>query len=297
MLIAVLITGPAAAKEFQTLLYTLDLWHSGADVFINTDDATATLLEKLRGTTRAQLHIWNGMNAYTGLTRSDMEAMAGETYATRFHDYTMEKCVSIERAFAAKPVEARQEGVWFLDVDITLLAPLPTELVVGKPDAVLGVSPHLIRPVDEARFGRYNAGFLWFRDTTPIDVWRHATYSSHFFEQASIEAMVHSVGPAGVVEFPAQDNFGWWRYLQSVDAPTIHEARLGFFRSPTSCGLTYGGVTLRSIHTHWAEGGGSLSCGTFNTWIRGALERVAKSHGPAKALLGHLRKSAIRHHI
>lgn len=288
MLIAVLITGPAAAKEFQTLLFTLDLWHPGADVFINTDDATAVLLEGLRGTTRAQLHVWCGMNAYKGLSRSDMEAMAGETYATRFHDYTMEKRVPIEQAFSAKSEEAWRDGVWFLDVDITLLAPLPTELVVGKPDVVLGVSPHLIRPTDEARFGRYNAGFMWFRDTTPIGVWRRATYSSHFFEQASIEAMVRSVGAAGVVEFPAQDNFGWWRYLQSVDAPPVHEARLGFFRSPASCGLTYGGVALRSVHTHWAEAGGS--CATFNAWIRRALERVAKAHGPAKALLGHLRR-------
>lgn len=289
MLVAVIITGAQAAKEFQTLLYTLDLWHPGADVFVNTDDPTATLLASAQKT-KARLHIQKGLNAYTGLSRSDMEAMSGHVYATRFHDYTMEKAVAIEAAFAAKPEEAAREGVWFLDVDITLLASLPTAFVRENPQACLGVSPHMIRPADEARFGHYNAGFMWFRDPSILAVWRRATHTSRFFEQASIEDMVehvrNTVGDTGIVTFPAQDNFGWWRYLQSPDAPPVHEGRLSFFRSPTSCGLTYGGQTLRSVHTHWSE------TSPFNTWIRGALERVAKAHGPAKVLLAHLKAQA-----
>jgi hypothetical protein len=85
-------------------------------------------------------------------------------------------------------------------------------------------------------------------------------------------------------EFPMQDNFGWWRHLQSADAPPVIEARLGYNRRFPCVGLTYDGAVLRSVHTHWDE------ASPFNIWMRGRLEFLARSHPPAKILVQHLQR-------
>jgi hypothetical protein len=271
-LIATIATGVKSVTELQLLLHTLEQWEPSAEVFVFTDTPTARIINAVKSRIRYTVRV--GLDAYSGLTRKDMEARSGTKYATLWHEFMMEKATIMEWVFSIRP-EAKETGVWFLDADICLLAPLPT-IPTGSHVAL---SPHYIRPVDEGRYGRFNGGFLWMRDEALLDVWRKATYESRFYEQAALEAVGNAVITEERVEFPIQDNFGWWRYLQSSDAPPVIQGRFGYNRASVGCGLTYEGHVLRSLHTHWDEKS------EFNAWIRGKLEFVGKAHSPAKSLV------------
>lgn len=270
-LIATLVTGSQALQEFQLLLHTLEQWEPTAQVFVLTDTPTCDLIAAVK--TRIRLETRVGLDDYVGLTYKDMEAMDGRKYATRFHDFAIEKATALEWVFEARDA-AVKEGVWFLETSICLLAPLPAC------SGAMALSPHSIRAVDEAKFGRYNAGMLWVRDKSLLNVWRKAMYSSRFFEQAALEAMA-SVA-ADLMELPIQNNYGVWNYLQSADPPPIMAACLGYNRTLVGCGLTYDGQVLRSLQTHWND------ANDFNEWMRGRLEFVARGHPPAKTLVQHI---------
>jgi hypothetical protein len=273
MIVTTLVTGQEAFRDVQTLLFTLGQYHKDVEVYVYTDSPGVDQLKTLK--TSFPLHVFATLDKYTGLTRKDMEAMSGTTYSTMFHDFTMEKATLMAHALRDHP-----EGVWFLDADICLFSALP---VIPEP-VTLALSPHMIRPGDESRFGRYNAGMIWLRDPALLDVWRGATHGSRFFEQASLEEVAKVVNPEQFYELPIQQNFGWWRLIQSADPPPVIQKRMGYKRVPSCVGLTYEGEVLASIHTHWHE------TSLFNQWIRGALEVVGRSHSPAKQFLAHLKK-------
>jgi hypothetical protein len=278
--LAAIVTGSKALTEFQLLLHTLEQWVPAAEVFVFTDTPTYKLISSLKSRIRFQTRVT--LDEYAGLTRKDMEARDGRRYATLFHDYTMEKAAAMQWVFEERSAAATQ-GVWFLDADICLLAPLPT-VPTGTS---LGLSPHYIRVADEARYGHYNAGMIWVRDSKLLDVWKRMAHGSRFYEQAALEEVAkvaEAEAEGAVYEFPIQDNFGWWRYLQSADAPPVIQERLGYNRRLPCCGLTYEGAVLRSIHTHWDE------VSEFNEWMRSRLEFLARSHPPAKQLVQLLQR-------
>lgn len=271
-LIATIATGKRSAKEVTLLVRTLELFQKDAELFILTDSETQPLLP-----TSSLIHIRlrSSLDAYSGKSRSDMEALSGRKYSSLFTDFTMEKATVLDWIFAEQPEKAQQSGVWFLDADIALFAPLP----VYQAPLTLSLSPHYIRAADERRFGHFNAGMIWLRDTKHLDIWRKATHSSRFFEQASLESVWSSCPEEERQEMPTQMNLGWWRHGQSAEAPSTIEKKLGFQRSSGCMGLKYDGGILQSIHTHWSESS------AFNTWIKGALLKVQKSHEPAKKFL------------
>jgi hypothetical protein len=271
-LIATQVLGAQAYKEFQLLLYTLEQWCPAAEVFVLTDTPTSLLIKSLKTRIRYSVHV--GLDAYSGLSRADMQARSGSKYATLWHECMMEKVTILEHIFSLRP-DAKETGVWFLNTDVCLLAPLPV-LPTG---ARIALSPHSIRAADEARIGRYNAGFFWIRDVGLLDVWRRATYGSRYYEQAALEAVGAGVSSGDLHELPVQNNFGVWRYMLSADAPPVIQGRLGYNRTLPGCGLTYEGEPLRSLQTNWG------STNAFTDWIRGRLEFVGKAHAPAKAFV------------
>lgn len=283
-IIATLVTGAEAFADFQTLLFTLRQWHTGAEVFVATDSPTAARIIGILDSKHIRVHLRVTLDAYVGKTRADMEATSGRRFTTLFHDYTAEKIKLMRDVLSTTQTT---HGVWFLDADICLMSALP-----NIPDtATVALSPHYIRAADEARYGRYNAGFLWIRSTEPLDVWNAAMTGSRFFEQAALEVVAAKAEPGTLFEIAIQNNFGWWRLFQSADAPPVIESRLAFFRAADSVGLRYAGETLRSIHTHWTDKRETPgSAGLFNKWILARLEFLARSHKPAKALLTHLKK-------
>ena len=252
----------------------MEQWEPAAEVFVLTDTPTHRLLSALKS--RIRVHYRVGLDAYEGFTRKDMEARDGGRYSTMFHDFSMEKANAIQCVFEERPLPLAR-GVWCLDTDICLLAPLPTIPTTKS----IAFSPHLIRKVDEERVGTYNVGMIWMRDARFLNIWRKAVYSSRFYEQAALEDVAKAAG-TDLYELPIQDNFGWWRYLQSADPPPVLEERFGYNRRLPSAGLTYEGSVLRSIHTHWDD------ASPFNIWMRGRLEFLARSHPPAKQLVQHL---------
>ncbi len=245
--VATLVTEPAL-EDFEILLFTLALWNSPKPprIYVLTDSASKVRVEaaiaKHYSGTDATIKV--GLDNYTGLKRAEMERRPGETYATLFGDFTAEKTVLMDWALSAEP-----HGVLFCDADICHLAPLPP-----LPDsAVLALSPHLIRPGDEAKYGTYNAGYLWVQDTALIARWRTLCATSRFFEQACLEDLATSVPADCLYEFPIHVNYGWWRMWQGRLPATEQQKAWGFHRGTDSAGITINGVPLQSIHTHWRE--------------------------------------------
>jgi hypothetical protein len=263
--VATLVTEPAL-EDFEILLYTLSLWNEPKPrLYVMTDTATKirviSAVAKLY--TGAQVNLKTSLDKYTGLKRAEMERRPGETYATLFGDFTAEKTVLMDWA-----LELESEGVLFCDADICHLAPLPQ-----LPDSCsLALSQHMIRPGDEARYGKYNAGYLWIQRKETVARWRTLCATSRFFEQACLEDL--ATPEESLYEFPLQVNYGWWRMWQGTKSPADLQKAWAFFRSADSAGLTVEGQTLQSIHTHWREKADPATR-AFNEWVLEKLRKLA----------------------
>lgn len=276
MIVVTIAMGQQALKDVRLLLWGLEKWHSVPPrVFLYTDDGTAKQIPAYKG----KLHVSSALNSYAGLNRQQMEKLSGSTYKTKWTDFMCEKINAIRWAF--READPGSEGVWFLDADICLLAPLPTIPSLTE----VALAPHLIRPGDEAKYGKYNGGFLWIREPRLLDVWAEATHTSRFFEQAALESVASSA--KGLYEFPIQTNFGWWRLFQSVSSPQQVSAGFGFLRNSDSVGLVYQGKPLASIHTHFFDTADPYTQ-EFNRMILGLVEKLGK-HPPAQEFLRMVR--------
>jgi hypothetical protein len=268
--IALLVTGAEALADFVIFVKTLEVWHPDATLYVLTDSVTNLGGIRFKGT----IHTRVALDGYRGLNRKAMEGMPGRIYDTLFKDYTYEKAGVIEWAFEMTPELAGSgKGLWFMDSDITHLAPLPTL----PEDSVIALSPHYIRESDCRLYGRYNAGYFWLRDTSLIGAWRSAGFTSRFFEQAALEDVAVGAG-SGLYEFPIQVNFGWWRMFQGLIPPAEVQSKFSFNRADVSVGLRYNGAVVQSIHTHWFDNSSSAT-GVFNGWINEYTRKFA-SHKP-----------------
>jgi hypothetical protein len=267
--IGVVVTGKDALKDFQIFLKTLEVWHPEAQVYVFTDSVTDLSNVKF-SSSKGSLHIRYAMDAYCGKSRHEMEASSGKYYKSLFTDYTYEKVNVLQWIFDTVDTP---DGVWFMDSDITLLAPLPTI----PSSASLALSPHYIRLTDERMFGKYNAGFMWFRDKRYLKEWKDAGHTTRFYEQAPLEIIAGSAEDE-LYEFPIQVNFGWWRMFQSALPPPEIQSKFSIFRSEQGIGLRYDGKPLQSIHTHWFQKDTS-STTAFNIWIMNYLKPFEK-HKP-----------------
>jgi hypothetical protein len=276
-MIVTLATG-GALKDLQVLLTTIETWYgtSCPSVYLYTDDETASKLPFYKG----KLYVKKALNDYTGLNRKQMERIQGKTYKTKWTDFMCEKINALRWAF--QETDPGPEGVWFLDADICLFGKLPT-VPVG---CDLALAPHYIRPGDEAKYGRYNGGFLWMQDPRFLDIWSEATHTSRFFEQAALEAL--ALAAKSLYEFPIQNNFGWWRLYQSVAPAEAMVKQFGFNRRSEGIGLTYAGDPLLSVHTHFYEKDDPFTK-EFNSFLLGLLEKLGK-HKPAQDFLRLVRR-------
>jgi len=270
--IGLIVTGEEALAEFRIFCKTLEVWHPDAHLYVFTDSATPVASVPFRGT----VHVKIALDAYKGLTRSDMEARRGILYDSLFKDYTYEKANVLDWMWESDAL-VKDQGAWFLDADICHLAPLP-QLPEGK---TLALSPHGIRIGDESRFGKYNAGFLWIKDRTLLEAWRSFGFTSRFFEQAALEDLV-TLPTVKLHEFGPQVNFGWWRMYQNALPPGDIQGRFSIHRPDTSIGIRYLGAPLQSVHTHWRET--ASVTGAFNDWFRTYLRRFA-AHSPIARFL------------
>ena len=262
--IATIATGPQAVEDLRILLGSLQLFVDPLPTLhIATDDETFPKLSELpyKGTRQ----FYTLMNKYQGMRRKEMEAKG------LFHAFTAEKLRIIDLAFTES-----KTGVWFFDADICFLGPLPTL----PPTATVALSPHYIRKSDTDLYGVYNAGFLWLKDPSWLAIWKTALPTSRFFEQAALEEVANAA-KEGLYRFPLQDNFGWWRMFQSPTPPLRQMELFGINRT-IGAGITFEGLPLGSIHTHFTERVGATE--EFNLFIGKRLGTLEKYHVPAHKL-------------
>lgn len=269
-LVGYIATGSAAIAECAIAIRTLEHWNPDAHVFLFTDSNTDVGVIKFKGQLTVKK---DAMDAFSGLTRSDMESMPGKIYSSLFTDYCFQKANLLE--WMASEVPNHPEGYWYVDSDITMLAPLPS-----IPDgANAALSPHYIRKADEMRYGTYNSGLVWIKEIALLNAWRGAGHSTSFYEQKALEELAQAAG-SELFTFPPHVNFGWWRMFQSPEQPPEIQARFSIFRADKSTGIRYSGAPLQSVHTHWHDT--TSATGAFNAWF-GAFTKKFESHAPIRA--------------
>lgn len=281
-IITSIVTGESALLELKLQLFTMELWHTDSlpTYYIFTDDETEILIKQIKY--GGVIHTNCKLNAYNGLKRSFMENRKGIRFPTLWSDLMAEKINCIRWAFESEGKSC--PGVFFMDSDITLLAPMP-EIPEGTDVAL---SPHYIKKADTNRFGYYNGGFGWLSRPELCTVWDDATMTSRFFEQAALEEVAKKAKK--LYEFPIQVNFGWWRMYQADDISYGDmQKRFGYHRQSGISGLTFDKLPLYSIHTHFSKVKDPYN-NMFNRFI---LEKllILKSHPPANELYQYIQKT------
>jgi hypothetical protein len=275
-IVATLATSNALA-DLRVFLKTIVLWNEPPTIYLYTDSTVAAAIPSFDY--KGRLIHKNVLDSYTGLTRAEMERLPGPVGgASLFFDLTLEKLNLLQWVF-----DSGEAATFFFDSDICFLGPLPT-----IPDGTaVALSPHLIRPGDEARFGEYNAGFLWMTPAA-IPAWRAACSTSRFFEQAALECF--NAPEWNLYRFPIQHNYGWWRLWQGRENPATLLASWKIHRNPAHAGIVVDGQPLCSVHTHWGDRDPATA--NFNRIVLEMLGKMRSSHPPAKRLLALLASSA-----
>jgi hypothetical protein len=264
--IGLIVTGEDCLKELQIFAKTLEQWHPDATLYVATDNETDIKKVKFKGTIR----IKQSLNNYVGKRRYAMESLPGKRYDTMFKDFMYEKTEVIEWMLES------EDGAWFMDADINILAPLPQI----PESATLALSPHYIKTSETDIHGYYNAGFIWMKNKKYLEAWRIAGHESRFFEQSALEDIAILAKQVNeLYEFPVQVNFGWWRMFQSSFPSSTIQSKFTIFRNEKSVGLRYDGKALQSIHTHWKTE--EKQTQNFNEWFKNLLTKF-KNHPPIK---------------
>jgi hypothetical protein len=263
--IATLATTPAIA-DLYLFLKSLAVWnHPAPRVVLMCSEAVKQSIQdsQAKNPYPGDIVYLVTLNEYEGLNRAKMERLPSRKgLSNLFHDFTEEKCALLDFAFQ-DVADTNANGVLFCDADIFWLGPLPLPFIPeGK---TLALSPHMIRKADEAKYGEYNAGFLWTNDPQMPSAWREACKTSRFFEQAALEDLADATPSKQFYRFPVQVNYGWWRMFQADKRP--EEQIMAWVATPS--GITVEGKPLVCIHTHWkAEDPVSLM---FNNYVRRLL--------------------------
>ncbi|HZZ73502.1 MAG TPA: hypothetical protein VFE24_14715 [Pirellulales bacterium] len=121
------------------------------------------------------------------------------------------------------------------------------------------LSRHMILESDEAKYGKYNAGYLAASSRRFPAWWREKTKTSKFYEQACLDDAGQDFR---VQEITMHHNFGWWRLNQCdpkrkwwrIDLPhkPQRRERLEKFRVEADR-ILFDEQPLVSIHTHFLD--------------------------------------------
>ena len=278
-----LIATLATNQSFQDLLIflkSLSIWYTPEDlphVYIFSDSAVMAKIVEQK--VYPHVTINNCLDRYSFLTRASMESIRVNSGKTLWYEFQVEKMNLLNWVFLKNP-EASTEGVFYLDSDICFFGKLPS-----IPDtALVAVSPHFIAERDEARFGKYNGGFLWVRSVRAVNAWAAACPFSRFHEQAALECFDSPQWEDTVYKFPVQNNYGWWRLWQGRKDPATLKKAWTFFRNAEHSGILVDGLPLLSVHTHFVEPADAF-VSSFNEFVIHFLKILGKSHPKANMLL------------
>lgn len=217
------------------------------------------------------IHYQQKLEPYISLNRETMEQMPSQQGLSNFfHDFTIEKCGLMKWALESLSVSEKEQGVLFCDADICWMGPL-VKIPKGK---TLALSPHGIRKRDEAKFGEFNAGFLWTNQLTMPDEWLEASKRSRFFEQAALEELADLTLDKHLYRFDETVNYGWWRMFQS-EADYIQKQNQWSLHPHSPSGICINGKPLVCIHTHFHTN--DFVTKTFNTFVKQFLIQARRT--------------------
>lgn len=278
-LIATLATNQSL-QDLLIFLKSLSIWYTPENlphVYIFCDSFVMSKIVEQK--VYPNFTINNCLDRYSFLTRASMEGIRVNSGKTLWYEFQVEKMNLLNWVFLKNP-EASVEGVFYLDSDICFFGQLPSI----PETALVAVSPHCITERDEARFGKYNGGFLWVRTISAVNAWAAACPFSRFHEQAALECFDGPQWENVVYKFPVQNNYGWWRLWQGRKDPITLKKAWTFFRNAEHSGILVEGLPLRSVHTHFVEPADAF-VSSFNEFVVHFLKILSKSHPKANALL------------
>ena len=260
-IVTLIAMGSGCMKELELALFSLEQHYAEPPlIYLLTDSASVAKVPRYGG----EIKVRASLDAYSGLGRNQMCHRKGKIYKDLWTEFMCEKIAVMRWAMDENP----GRGVWFLDADISLLAPLP-EIPAGVDVAL---SPHYIRKADEAKYGRYNGGLVWCAAPRLLDVWAAASHRSRYHEQAALEQVASAA--ERLHELPIQINFSWWRVAQAEASAAAVRAQLTSAQGE----LLFQGLPLQSIHTHWNQrDGGSIGGFNADIWRRLAALGTDKS--------------------
>lgn len=264
-----------ALYDLHLFLKSLMIWHETYELPAVYLLCSSDVAEKVRTNVleySGKIYTNVTLDPYKNYTREQMESLPSRSgLSNLFHDFTQEKCGLMNWALSSLSAEETPKGVLFCDADIFWLGRLP--LLSQGP--TLALSQHMIRKKDEAKYGEYNAGFLWTNDTTMPAAWKAACRTSRFFEQAALEDLADALPENKLYYFPIQFNYGWWRVYQAETSPIqqINEWSLDTKSVDDHSGILVKGQPLRCIHTHFKTRDQTTEL--FNIFIKQLLEKVA----------------------
>jgi hypothetical protein len=275
--------------ELRLFLSSLRHHHVDIPVMIGASSQLMAAWKQQADTPRDDRLLWVPcLDQYGDIDRQAMEAHPGVWFPSRHCDFMMEKAAVMQLALE----RGLGSSVLYVDCDVVTLAPLPR--IPADRTTVFGVSPHGIDPADEARWGRYNGGFVWTRDQRLLFEWRRFTHRSRFHDQASLEDVAQlcrggqcgGARVAAVHEFGAEVNYGYWRLTQRAgrsasslrDDSVWTEAQR--FRSELGQPIRYADPTtkkdvpLQSVHTHFFLQQTPPAMAVFNSFIKRLVRRA-----------------------
>lgn len=146
----------------------------------------------------------------------------------------------------------------------------------------VALSGHMILPADEAKYGRFNAGYLGTSQRRFPQWWREQLPRSNYYEQ---ECLNHVPNEFKTQELSIHHNFGWWRLNQCdekrkwwrFDLPSrpVRRERLSRF-GVAGDRILFQDEPLVSIHTHIKDRRKSR----FQSANRLAIDLLQRSSNP-----------------
>ena len=207
-------------NDFLVLQKSLELTNPDTKILVLCEQESADIIERINN---PNIIIFNELK--------DLNYAEIKVRGKAFLDLVLTKCDIIRHGL-------KQFGeTLFVDSDIVFLNEYDED---NSKDLLL--SQHHIFPHDEAKYGKYNVGYLYVNNDTFPEWLKETTLTrSKFFEQ---EGLIHAEQDFNMDKFSMNHNFGWWRLFQCTER---EERRKKFGIGNT---IFYDKKPLVSVHTH-----------------------------------------------
>jgi hypothetical protein len=218
------------SQELVGFLLSLSLHHRNAETIVLCDTKTKEKIENMTPKPLINLKIFNELDKYTNYNRDEMVRM------DIWDDFQMAKADVITHALNYN------KDTMFLDSDTIILDTLYIETNDGNKQ--LGVSPQFIQQKNVDETGYYNGGMLWTNQKSLPNDWKIFTKSSRYYDQASIEDLVHKYS---YFEFEDNYNLQTWRFILGLES----SEKIASYVNVKNNKLFYKDKRLKFIHTHF----------------------------------------------